>query len=269
MYKFQYLKYLTIISALVKMLMLHDGHRRASRFFTSMNASSYDAVVRVTTFGQDYIWKRHILDVIDHHHLSCPCYSSSSHSSDVSAAHMYLDLASGTGILSSMIEERGSHGVGRRSMVVGLDMTLDYLRIAKKKCGTGQLTNGTAEFLPYREQSFDSVISSYMAKYVDVERVVKECWRVLKHEGVLVFHDFTYPSNLLARNFWNAYFRILRSAAKTISSWAPVFQELDEVVRMSNWLGQTIQALERNGFKNISFTFHTMNTAAIVSANKP
>lgn len=249
-------------------LQLHDGHRRATRFFTSINACSYDAVVRITTFGQDYIWKRRILDVIDKHHLSCPCYSSSSHSSDVPPAHMYLDLASGTGILSSLIERRGNQGIGRPRMVVGLDLTFDYLQIARKKC-TGQLTNGTAEFLPYREQSFDSVTSSYMAKYVDVERVVKECWRVLKHKGVLVFHDFIYPSNSLVRNFWNAYFRILRSAAKTISSWAPVFQELDEVVKMSNWLGQTIQALEGNGFKNISFTFHTMNTAAIVSANKP
>ncbi|MFZ0511627.1 MAG: class I SAM-dependent methyltransferase [Candidatus Nitrosopolaris sp.] len=248
----------------------------ASRFFTCINASSYDVVVRITTFGQDYVWKRQILDVIDKHHLSCPCYSSpsspsspSSHSSDVPAAHMYLDLASGTGILSSLIERRGNHGIGRSRKVVGLDLTFDYLQIAKKKCNTGQLTNGTAELLPYREQSFDSVTSSYMAKYVDVDRVVNECWRVLKHNGVLVFHDFTYPSNSLARNLWNAYFRILRSAAKTISSWAPVFQELDKVVKMSNWLGQTIQALEGNGFKNISFTFHTMNTAAIVSAYKP
>jgi demethylmenaquinone methyltransferase / 2-methoxy-6-polyprenyl-1,4-benzoquinol methylase len=253
----------------VLVLQLHDGHRTASRFFTSINASSYDVVVRITTFGQDYIWKRRILDVIDKHHLSCPCYSSSLHSSGVPAAQMYLDLASGTGILSSLIERRGSHGIGRPRMVVGLDLTFGYLQIAKKKCSTGQLTNGTAEFLPYREQSFDSVTSSYMAKYVDVERVVNECWRVLKHKGVLVFHDFTYPSNSLARNFWNAYFRILRSAAKTISSWAPVFQELDKVVKMSNWLEQTIQALEAKGFKNISFTFHTMNTAAIVSANKP
>jgi len=246
---------------------IHDGHRTASRFFTSINASSYDAVVRITTFGQDYIWKKRILDVIDKHHLSCHCYSSSLHFS--TGPHMYLDLASGTGILSSLIKRRGSKGIRAPRMVVGLDLTFDYLQVAKKKCSTGELTNGTAEFLPYREESFDSVTSSYLAKYVDVERVVNECWRVLKHNGVLVFHDFTYPSNLLARNFWNAYFMILRSVSKLISSWTPVFQELDQVVKMSNWLGLTIKALEGKGFKNISFTLHTMNTAAIVSANKP
>lgn len=249
------------------LLQIHDGHRTASRFFTSMNASSYDAVVRISTFGQDYIWKKRILDVIDKHHLSSHCYYSSLRFS--TRPHMCLDLASGTGILSSLIKRRGSKGIRGPRMVVGLDLTFDYLQVAKKKCSTGELTNGTAEFLPYREESFDSVTSSYLAKYVDVERVVIECWRVLKHNGVLVFHDFTYPSNLLARNFWNAYFMILRSFSKMISSWAPVFQELDQVVKMSNWPGQTVKALEDKGFKNISFTLHTMNTSAIVSANKP
>ncbi len=249
---------------------LHDEHRWASRFFTSMNASSYDAVVRFATFGQDYIWKKQILDLIDKHLLSAlpSSSSSSSLSSDVLQSHICLDLASGTGILSSLIERRGNQN-GRPRNVVGLDFTFDYLQIAKKKFNTGKLTNGTAQLLPYREQSFDSITSSYLAKYVDIERVVSECWRVLKHGGVVVFHDFTYPSNSWARTLWKGYFRILRSAAKRISSWAPVFQELDQVIKMSNWPGQTIQALEGTGFKNISLKFYTMKTSAIVSAEKP
>ena len=249
----------------------YDEHRWASRFFTSMNASSYDAVVRFATFGQDYIWKKQILDLIDKHLLSAlpSSSSSSSLSSDVLQSHMCLDLASGTGILSSLIERRGNQVGGRPRNVVGLDLTFDYLQVAKKKLNSGHLTNGTAQLLPYREQSFDSITSSYLAKYIDIEKVVNECWRVLKHGGVVVFHDFTYPSNSLARNLWNGYFRILRSAAKTISPWAPVFQELDQVIKMSNWPGQTIQALEGTGFKNISFRFHTINTSAIVSAEKP
>ena len=244
----------------------YDEHRWASRFFTSMNASSYDAVVRFATFGQDYIWKKQILDLIDKHLLS---ELSSPLSSDVLQSHMCLDLASGTGILSSLIERRGNQRGGRPRNVLGLDFTFDYLQIAKKKFNTGKLTNGTAQLLPYKEQSFDSITSSYLAKYVDIERVVSECWRVLKHGGIVVFHDFTYPSISWARTLWKGYFRILRSTAKTISSWAPVFQELDQVIKMSNWPGQTIQALEGTGFKNISLKFYTMKTSAIVSAEKP
>jgi demethylmenaquinone methyltransferase / 2-methoxy-6-polyprenyl-1,4-benzoquinol methylase len=246
---------------------IHDGHTIASRFFTSMNASSYDRVVRIATFGQDSRWKRQILDLIDKHHGSS--LSSSSPCADGIPVHMHLDLASGTGILSSQIERHGNHEGQRPRNVVGLDLTFDYLRTAKKKCCTGLLTNGTAESLPYRDQSFDSITSSYLAKYIDTERVVTECWRVLKHKGVVVFHDFTYPSNPMARSLWNVYFKILRSAAKTINSWAPVFQELNRVVKMSKWLGQTVQALEGSGFKNVSFRFYTMRTSAIVSANKP
>ncbi|HET7148487.1 MAG TPA: class I SAM-dependent methyltransferase [Candidatus Nitrosopolaris sp.] len=255
------------------MSQVFDGHGTASRFFTATNASSYDTVVRIATFGQDYLWKRQILNIINDQHPSClsdpSSPPSSSHCPDTLPAQTHLDLASGTGILSSLIERSGKHVGERPRSVVGLDLTYDYLRTANKKCSTGQLTNGTAELLPYREQSFDSVTSSYLAKYVDTERVVKECWRVLKHGGVVVFHDFTYPSNTLARSLWNSYFKILRTAAKTVTSWAPVFQELDQVVRMSNWLEQTMKALEGNGFKDISFRFYTMRTSAIVSANKP
>src|SRR5437899_2213523 len=135
---------------------LHDEHRWVSRFFTSMNASSYDAVVRLATFGQDYIWKKQILDLIDKHLLSCSCLpsssSSSSLSSDVLQSHMCLDLASGTGILSSLLERHGNQRGGRPRNVVSLDFTFDYLQIAKKKFNTGKLINGTAQLLPYREQ---------------------------------------------------------------------------------------------------------------------
>jgi demethylmenaquinone methyltransferase / 2-methoxy-6-polyprenyl-1,4-benzoquinol methylase len=221
---------------------VHEGHANARRFFTQANAGSYDSIVRFTTFGQDFVWKREILQ------------ASGSHSS-------VLELACGTGILSSMLVQAGKS-------VTGLDLTLEYL-IASKRRVQLPLAQGTAEVLPYRNESFDAVVSSYLAKYVDMQRVAGECWRVLRPGGVAVFHDFTYPKNSIMRSLWNAYFDILRMAGRIVTSWKDVFDQLDKVIRESDWVRQAESALCSRGFQNISCRYHTAGTAAIVSAEKP
>ena len=89
------------------------------------------------------------------------------------------------------------------------------------------VAQGTAEVLPYRSESFDAVVSSYLAKYVDIYEVINECWRVLRPGGVVVFHDFTYPSNLIS-GLWSRYFALLRLAGRFVTSWKVVFGELDD-----------------------------------------
>jgi demethylmenaquinone methyltransferase / 2-methoxy-6-polyprenyl-1,4-benzoquinol methylase len=226
------------------MLKVHEGLRNARKFFSHENASTYDYVVRFTTFGQDSLWKNQILNIIG-------------------KQNSVLDLACGTGILSLMLIDSAIIKVS------GLDLVFDYLVIAKKKTKRLFLTNGTAEILPYKNECFDSVTSSYLAKYVDIERVVNECWRILKHDGIVVFHDFTYPTNNLMESFWNAYFMILRITGIFVKSWKAVFQELDQVVKTSRWVEQTIGSLEHRGFEVISCKYYTLGTAAIISAKKP
>lgn len=171
-----------------------------------------------------------------------------------------LELACGTGILSLMLAQ-----AGRR--VAGLDLTFGYLAAAKKRVQL-PLAQGTAETLPYRNESFDAVVSSYLAKYVDIQRVVDECWRVLKPGGVAVFHDFAYPDGVM-RSFWNAYFSILRVAGRLVTSWKTVFDQLDDIIRNSDWVIKTEGALYKRGFQSVSCKYYTAGTAAIVSAEKP
>src|SRR5919204_4615814 len=91
---------------------------------------------------------------------------------------------------------------------------------------------------------FDSVTSSYLAKYIDVKMVVDECWRILRHDGIVVFHDFTYPKNKLFEKVWNTYFMILRITGYVVKSWLTVFNELDKLVKASRWVEQTIESLK-------------------------
>ena len=221
---------------------MHEGHTNARKFFTQTNASSYDSIVRYATFGQDSAWKREILRV-------------------TGRRNSVLELACGTGILSLMLVQSGKN-------VTGLDLTLGYLVLAKRKVKL-QLTQGTAEILPYRNESFDAIVSSYMAKYVDIQRVADECWRVLRPGGIVALHDFTYPSDGAMCSLWNAYFNILRLAGKIITPWKDVFDHLDDVISESDWVSLAERALCSRGFQNASCKYYTAGTAAIVSAEKP
>lgn len=220
-------------------MLVHEGHASARKFFTPANAGSYDSVARLATFGRDAAWKCEIIKA-------------------VGSKNSVLELACGTGVLSSMLAAAGKS-------VVGIDLSFEYLYRSKRRL---QAAQGTAEVLPYRDGSFDAVASSYLAKYVDARSVVDECWRVLGPGGVAVFHDFTCPTGIM-RGLWNAHFVVLRLAGMFVTSWKTVFEHLDGVIEGSDWIGQTTDALRSIGFRNIECKFYTAGTAAIVSAEKP
>ena len=247
------------------MLRVHDGHKNARRFFGSRNAASYDSVVRLTTFGKDLMWKKQIMNIIRLDTKKRENFSET----------VILDLACGTGILSSMLLDTRPN----IKNIIGLDLTFDYLEVAKNKIKCKNIVadndkpflfaNSTAEVIPFKNKCFDIITSSYMAKYIDIQRVVDECWRVMKHNGIIVVHDFTYPQNTLFQSFWNFYFVILQFAGNFIKSWETVFRELCQVIKTSKWVEQTLYALNEKGFENIMCNYYTCDTSAIISAVKP
>jgi demethylmenaquinone methyltransferase/2-methoxy-6-polyprenyl-1,4-benzoquinol methylase len=172
-----------------------------------------------------------------------------------------LELACGTGVLSSMLASSGKN-------VIGIDLVLEYLLSSRHKLDL-PVTQGTAEVLPFRNESFDAVVSSYLPKYVDSRILAQECWRILKPGGVAVFHDFTYPRLRWMRILWNAYFAILRFCGLFLPAWRPVFQQLDGVIRRSRWDEQLFESLRSEGFANIICESHTAGSSAIVRADKP
>jgi demethylmenaquinone methyltransferase/2-methoxy-6-polyprenyl-1,4-benzoquinol methylase len=222
-----------------------DRHLIARKFFSSENASSYDSIVRYTTFLKDSAWKKEMVSFIGGNDK------------------IILDLACGTGILSTYIQSGTSH-----SIIVGSDLTYDYLMLAKNRQNYLSVTNSLAEFLPYKDNSFDVIISSYLVKYANLSEMVKEHWRVLRKNGVVIIHDFTYPSSNLVRVLWHLYFQILNQLGKVITSWQEVFSNLDKFIQLNPWVNDLVRELDVVAFKSISKKYYTHGTAAIVRAIK-
>ena len=213
------------------------------KFFSSDNALSYDLVVKYTTFGKDSSWKRHIAKNVKEEHIRI------------------LDLACGTGIYSTFIPSSNLE-------IFGADMTYDYIIKAKNRMKYSFLTNCVAEFLPFQPDTFDVIISSYLAKYANIPLLVEELWRIIKKNGSIIFHDFTYPTNFFMQTMWKSYFVILNLIGKIAKPWELVFSDLDDVIEKSEWVKDLVETLDKKGFKSVTYKYYTCGTAAIVSAIK-
>lgn len=222
---------------------MHVGLRNARDFFTERNASTYDQIVRYATVGRDKHWKKNILAKIQ--------------------GNTVLDLASGTGILSEMIKN-SSVAV----QVLSLDLSFEYIKISKNRRKTQSVVNANAEILPFRNRSCDCIVSSYLAKYVDIDRLVAEISRVITPNGIIVFHDFSYPTNRVIRIGWRMHFKLLSLVGLVVTSWRHVFSELDQVIENSKWADELLASLRRHGFVEISSTYFTFGTSKMIIAKK-
>ncbi len=95
-----------------------------------------------------------------------------------------LDLGCGSGFSMEVLTERGYD-------VVGVDISDKMLKFAKE-AGFNVLKADARE-LPFEDESFDGVLSISMLQWLgkkDVEKVAKECYRVLKKggKGVIQFY---------------------------------------------------------------------------------
>jgi demethylmenaquinone methyltransferase/2-methoxy-6-polyprenyl-1,4-benzoquinol methylase len=221
-----------------------EGYSLAKKFFNYDNASSYDKLVKFATLGQDYYWKKKISD-------------------KVLEKGLILDLACGTGILSSLMNKKGFD-------IHGVDLTFDYLKLSKTKSSEYFCINGLAEFLPFKGNRFDFIISSYLPKYSDLILLVDECYRVLKGGGIVVLHDFIYPMRPVLQELWKIYFKILKlGGGKFFKNWDKVFKELELLIMKSDWYYTLPNLLINKGFINVISETLTFETSAIISAKKP
>lgn len=222
---------------------MHSGLHSAKDFFTEQNANSYDQIVRYATIGRDKYWKKNILTKIQ--------------------GNTVLDLASGTGILSEMI--RNSNDALE---VLSLDLSFDYVKISKNRRRIRTVVNANAEMLPFRDRTCDCIVSSYLAKYVDIDKLVKEISRVITPNGIVVFHDFSYPRNKVIRIVWKLHFKLLCAVGLVITSWRHVFSELDQVIENSKWSEEVLASLRRHGYVETSSMYFTFGTSKMIVAKK-
>lgn len=214
----------------------------------SGTGSTYDFMVNAATFGLDRRWKGRILARLP------------------ANPKRVLDLACGTGIITLAIAQKYPD-----CHVVGVDVTKEYLDVAREKAQALGITN--VEFLHGRaegvrsDEPFDAVTASYLAKYADMKKLVRTVKGLLKADAPFIMHDFTYPSNPLVALVWEAYFVVLRTLGSRLwPQWSTIFRELPGIVRKTNWVDELDIRLEKEGFIDVKVDKLFLGTATMVTA---
>ncbi|MFO8109993.1 MAG: class I SAM-dependent methyltransferase [Thermoplasmata archaeon] len=101
-----------------------------------------------------------------------------------------LDLGCGNG-------RHCSAAVEKDLRTVGLDASVELLKIAKQRCKKGDYIKGDTRLLPFKDESFDGVL--YIAAIHHLRegkvRSLKECKRILRTDGKLLVSSWSRESD--------------------------------------------------------------------------
>jgi demethylmenaquinone methyltransferase / 2-methoxy-6-polyprenyl-1,4-benzoquinol methylase len=183
-------------------------------------APTYDRYARLLSFGQDPRWRRFLVSRMD-----------------VGPADTVLDVATGTGAVAiELVRQTGCR-------VVGLDQSRKMLetgRLRVAEAGVAdrvELVEGTAERLPFGDESFDGLSFTYLLRYVaDPAATMRELARVVRPGSPIAMLEFGVPRGL-ARPAWELYVSVGLPVAGAIVS--PGWR------RVGSFLGESIRSFHR------------------------
>jgi ubiquinone/menaquinone biosynthesis C-methylase UbiE len=101
---------------------------------------------------------------------------------------LLLDIPCGTGIYMSAFDQNGY-------TVVGADASLPMLEMSRQRAKHAQKTQSDINHLPFRDDSFDAVISIRLFSHFEkdqLHRMLNELRRVIRPRGRVIFDTFRW-----------------------------------------------------------------------------
>jgi len=138
-------------------------------------AWAYDRVSYLISRGEWHRWQQAALS-----HLQGP---------------RILEIGSGTGDLLSDMKSQGY-------LCYGVELSPSMLRIAKRKGVKAPLCRARAQDMPFQDEVFDSLVSTFPSSFILDPRAQREMVRVLAPGGRLVVVD---EGRLLGRDLWSRF----------------------------------------------------------------
>jgi ubiquinone/menaquinone biosynthesis C-methylase UbiE len=117
-----------------------------------------------------------------------------------------LDLGCGTGNIAYQIKSTVD------ADLIGVDVSMDMLKVARSKSLTVVCSDVDNQHLPFRDNSFDTVIGAYVIHQIkNLNFLLSECYRVLR-DGVLVLltssHRQIENQHPIIKDFFPSYVAI-------------------------------------------------------------
>ena len=216
---------------------------------------TYEFVNHAMTWGMDILWRRKAAGM-----------------ATAQGGSRWIDVCSGTGEMAAYLSRKADHS----TTLVAADFSLTMLRQATTKPEANRVAFilADAKHLPFPDDTFDLVTTSYATRNMNVSRTIlvqsfAEFHRILRPGGRFVSLETSQPPSKPIRKLFHLYVRLTvtplgymisgsRSAYAYLSHTIPRFYAADDLASI----------LQEAGFTTVSFQRLMLGAAAIHKASK-
>ncbi len=210
-------------------------------------ASKYDRANDLLSFGQTHRWRIKVRDAV------APKPGQS-----------VLDLAAGTGSSSIAFNLEGVR-------VVASDFSQGMLAEGRKRHPELEFVFADATNLPFAANEFDATTISFgLRNVVDVEKALREMFRVTKPGGRVVICEFSRVQNSLLRPLYEFYLRRLLPVFSRMAGQKPeAYDYLAESILAWPSQKKLAKKILAAGFEKVAYKNLVFGVVAIHVARKP
>jgi demethylmenaquinone methyltransferase/2-methoxy-6-polyprenyl-1,4-benzoquinol methylase len=213
-------------------------------------AAQYDVMNDLMSMGIHRIWKRVAVQL-----------------SNVRAGEHVLDLAGGTGDLTTLFAKR----VGEKGQIVLADINSAMLRTGRDRLinrglvGNIRYAQVNAECLPFADNSFDCVCIAFGLRNVtDKDAALRSMFRVLKPGGRVIVLEFSHPIDKITEKVYDFYsFNVLPKIGGLVAKDEESYRYLAESIRMHPKQDELKRMMEDAGLERCEYFNMTQGIVAI------
>ncbi len=223
------------------------------KYFDSI-AFRYDLMNTLLSFGIHYLWKQKTIKA-----------------GNLKDGDRVIDLCGGTADLSISAGKI----IGNSGKVVLYDFSLEMIESGIEKIRKNRLSNirpvcGDAEIISFPDNTFDTAFIGFgLRNLTDIEKGLKDIYRVLKPGSSLVCLEFSQPVSPGFRKLYDFYSsHLLPLAGKIITGSEEAYTYLHDSIRDFPLPDQLKDMMLNTGFKKVSYERLTDGIAAIHIAAK-
>lgn len=218
-------------------------------------APTYDTLNHILSFGQDFLWRRKLVDCVDKKQKL-----------------RVLDLATGTGDLLISLLRRNPN-----ITAVGLDISENMLALCRKKIARCKFTDrvnlvcADATASPFVAESFDLITMCFGIRNTpDPLETLIEIHRLLKQGGTALILEFSMPANKILKGFYRLYlYSLLPLLGYLLSGDIHAYRYLGTSIENFIRAQEFSRLMLKAGFSDIYTTELTLGVVQLYRCSKP
>ena len=202
-------------------------------------ANRYDIANHILSFGTHLLWKRLLV--------------KEAFNKNPLKVEKMLDIACGTGDILELANRNHP-----KVVKIGLDPSREMLKKAQKRLKNIRnlyLIRGNAEYLPFKEESFELITVSFgVRNFQNRKKAFENIFRTIKRGGIFAILEFAKPDNgnLLQHAAWCYTKNFVPFAGALITNQKEAYQYLVNSIESFPLPNSLLKELKRVGFSTLT-----------------